>query len=251
MREIKIAPSIMCMDFNHLEDEIHKLERGGAHLFHFDIMDGVFVPNFTLGPDVIKALRKKTKISFDVHLMICHPERYIETFVKAGSDIICVHAESTVHLDRLLQTIRSYKVKSAVALNPATPISVIKYVLDKLDMVLIMAVNPGFAGQKFISKTVEKVRELRSLLTMNNFNNIEIEVDGCINSHTIAMLLESGANVFVGGTAGVFIKNKNISETLRKLYFDASKSLNAILLEKGNTVSKATFQDLKKWWKNQ
>jgi len=136
-------------------------------------------------------------------------------------------------------------------LNPATPISVIKYVLDKLDMVLIMAVNPGFAGQKFISKTVEKVRELRSLLTMNNFNNIEIEVDGCINSHTIAMLLESGANVFVGGTAGVFIKNKNISETLRKLYFDASKSLNAILLEKGNTVSKATFQDLKKWWKNQ
>lgn len=233
----------MCADFNHLESEIHKLERGGAHLFHFDIMDGTFVPNFTLGPDIIKTLKKKTKIPFDAHLMISRPERYIETFVKAGGDIICVHAESTVHLDRLLQTIRSYKVKSAVALNPATPISVLKYVLDKLDMVLIMAVDPGFASQKFIPETAKKVEELRKMLTTNGVNNVEIEVDGCINNHTIALLLKAGANIFVGGTAGVFIDNKNITETLKRLYSDANESLSTIL-KKGNV-------DLKKWWKNQ
>jgi len=241
MKKIKVAPSIMCADFAHIENEIHKLERGGAHLFHFDIMDGNFVPNFTLGPDIIKILRKKTKIPFEIHLMILHPEKYIETFVKAGGDIICVHAESTIHLDRLLQTIKKYKVKSAVALNPATPISVIKYVLDKLDVILIMAVNPGFTGQEFIPETVEKVKELRDLLTVAGFNKIEIEVDGCINDQAIAMLLEAGANIFVGGTRGVFIKGRNVLETLRKLYIDAQKSLSKILKE-GDA-------DLKKWWK--
>lgn len=241
MRKIKIAPSVMCADFGHLESEIQKLERGGARLFHFDIMDGMFVPNFTLGPDIINMIRKKTRIALDVHLMIYHPERYIETFVNAGSDIVCVHAESTVHLDRLLQIIRNHRVKSAVALNPATPVSAIKYVLDKLDMILIMAVNPGFAGQQFIPGTVEKVKELRSLLAARGFYNVEIEVDGCINDHTIARLLEAGANVFVGGTAGVFIKGKNISETLRKLYSNACKSLDAIL-EKGDS-------DLSRWWR--
>jgi len=241
MRQIKIAPSIMCADFLHLERDIRRLEKGGAGLFHFDVMDGIFVPNITMGTDILKAVRAITRLPLDAHLMISCPERYIEEFIKAGSNIVCIHAESTVHLDRLLQIIKKSGVKSAVALNPSTPLNCLKYVLDKLDIILIMAVNPGFAGQAFIPSTVEKVRELRLMLQENGAEHIEIEVDGCINDSTIAMLLEAGANIFVGGTSGVFIRGMDISLALLQRYKNARKSLEKICRE-GD-------ERLKKWWK--
>ena len=156
---IKIAPSILSADFSNLKEEIALIEKGGADLIHLDVMDGHFVPNITFGAPVIKKLRKVTELPFDVHLMIDRPERYIEDFVKAGADLITVHAESTIHLHRVIQQIKSYGIKAAVSLNPATPVDVLKYIIDDIDMVLIMSVNPGFGGQKFIPSVFERVKK--------------------------------------------------------------------------------------------
>lgn len=176
---VMIAPSILSADFANLKEEIEKLEKGGADFLHLDIMDGMFVPNITFGPPVIKSIRNITDIPFDVHLMIEKPERYIEDFVKAGADLITVHVESTTHLHRTVEAIKSFGIKAGVALNPATPLDSIEYVLDYLDLVLIMTVNPGFGGQKFIESTKRKIVRMKEIVKSRNLNLL-IEADGGI-----------------------------------------------------------------------
>lgn len=211
---IKIAPSILSADFSKLGDEINALEKGKADLIHIDVMDGMFVPNISLGIPVIKSIRKCTKLPFDVHLMIEQPLRYVEDFVKAGADIITVHYEADRHIDRTIDIIKSLGVKASVALNPATPVDLIKHILYKLDMVLIMTVNPGFGGQKYIGYCSQKVREIRQLAEAIN-KNLLIEVDGGIDCNNINEVVKNGADVIVAGSA-VF-KNTNIGENIDNL----------------------------------
>lgn len=198
---IKIAPSILSADFSKLDEQIKLIEKGGADLIHLDVMDGHFVPNITFGAPVIKMLREVTDIPFDVHLMIENPERYIDDFVDAGADIITVHAESTVHLHRLIQQIKSHNgVKAAVSLNPATPLDVLEYVLEDIDMVLIMSVNPGFGGQSFIPQCREKIKVLKKMIKDKNLD-VEIQVDGGVKLDNIREIIECGADILVAGSA--------------------------------------------------
>lgn len=196
---MKLAPSILSADFANLQRDIELVEKGGADYIHVDVMDGQFVPNITLGPNVVQAIRPVTKLPLDVHLMIVNPENYITDFAKAGSDIITVHAESTPHIHRAVQMINDLGVKSGVVINPGTPVSAIQHVLSIVDQVLVMTVNPGFGGQSFIEETVVKIAEL-DLLRQENGYHYSIEVDGGIVPETAKICKEAGADVFVAGS---------------------------------------------------
>lgn len=211
---IKIAPSILSADFSNLAADIIKVEEAGCDLLHIDVMDGHFVPNITLGPPVIKKLKGKTKLPFDVHLMIVNPDKYIEDFVRAGADIISVHSEACIHLDRTIEYIKHFGIKAAVALNPATSLTDIEYVLEKLDMVLIMTVNPGFSGQSFIPAMIQKIVDLRSMIEKKKLD-IDIQVDGGIKTDNIHLVAKAGANIIVAGSA--IYNSENIGETVKLL----------------------------------
>lgn len=211
---VKIAPSILSADFSKLGEDIKSLDKYGADLIHIDVMDGMFVPNISFGIPIIKSIRKITKLPFDVHLMIEDPSRYIRDFVEAGADIITVHFEADRHIDRTINYIKSFGVKAAVALNPATQIENIKYLIPNLDMVLVMSVNPGFGGQKYIDYCYDKIKEVKKLADEYN-RDMMIEVDGGIGKNNINKVVESGANVIVAGSA-VF-KDKDIKNNISSL----------------------------------
>ncbi|MCH3964034.1 MAG: ribulose-phosphate 3-epimerase [Clostridium sp.] len=197
---IKIAPSILSADFSKLGDDIKKIDEYGADMVHIDVMDGMFVPNISFGIPVIKSIRAITRLPFDVHLMIEEPSRYVEDFVKAGADIITVHFEADRHIDRTINYIKSFGVKAAVALNPATKIENIEYIIPNLDMVLVMSVNPGFGGQNYIDYCYDKIAGIKKLSQKHN-EDMMIEVDGGIGIKNIKKVVESGANVIVAGSA--------------------------------------------------
>ena len=197
---IRIAPSILSADFGRLAEEVRAAEAAGADLIHVDVMDGRFVPNITIGPLVVEAVRKVTKLPIDAHLMIVEPGRYVGAFAKAGADLVSVHAEVSPHLHRTLQAIRAAGAKPAVALNPSTPLSAVEWVLGDCEMVLVMTVNPGFGGQRYIDACTEKVRQLRAMADARG-QDLDIEVDGGIKPETVAASAAAGANVFVAGTA--------------------------------------------------
>lgn len=197
---IKLAPSILASDFSKLGKMIEETDKGGADMVHIDVMDGNFVPNISLGPDIIKSIRPYTDIIFDVHLMVQDPERYIQDFVDAGADIITVHVEACKHIHRVVQQIKEAGVKVGVVLNPGTPVSVLDVILEDLDMVLLMSVNPGFGGQKFIPSTLDKFKELKKMVEKTG-KEIDIEVDGGVNLDNVKEIIEAGANVIVAGSA--------------------------------------------------
>ncbi|TGU75142.1 ribulose-phosphate 3-epimerase [Geomonas terrae] len=196
----KIAPSILSADFARLGEEIKAIEAAGADYVHVDVMDGQFVPNITIGPLIVEAARRATTLPLDVHLMIVDPDRYIPDFAKAGSDIIVVHAEATNHLHRTVQLIKSFGKKAGVSLNPATPLNVLDYVMEELDLILLMTVNPGFGGQSFIEACIPKIQALRSTMDRRGIE-AELEVDGGVKIDNIARIAHAGADVFVAGSA--------------------------------------------------
>lgn len=196
----KIAPSILSADFTRLREEIEAVEKAGADYIHIDVMDGHFVPNITIGPLIVEAVKRVTDLPLDVHLMISNPDNYIEAFAKAGADILTVHAETSHHIHRTVHYIRDMGMSPAVCLNPATSLNILEYILNDLDMVLLMSVNPGFGGQKFIAAVIPKIRQLRDMIDTRNLTT-EIEVDGGIGPDTINQVSSAGADVFVAGSA--------------------------------------------------
>ncbi|PAQ13238.1 ribulose-phosphate 3-epimerase [Bacillaceae bacterium SAOS 7] len=197
---VKIAPSILSADFSRLGEEIKDVEMGGADIIHVDVMDGHFVPNITIGPLIVDAIRPITKLPLDVHLMIENPDQYIEAFAKAGADYITVHVEACPHLHRTIQLIRSHGVKAGVVLNPATPAQMIEHILEDIDMVLLMTVNPGFGGQSFIHSVVPKIRQVKQMIDEKGLD-VEIEIDGGVNIETAKLCTEAGASILVAGSA--------------------------------------------------
>ncbi|PMP62813.1 MAG: ribulose-phosphate 3-epimerase [Caldimicrobium thiodismutans] len=194
-----IAPSLLSADFSRLKEEVKAVEEAGADLLHLDVMDGLFVPNLTFGPLVISAIRPHTKLPFDVHLMIVQPERYLKHFAEAGADLICVHAEATAHLHRAITQIKELGKLAGVSLNPHTPPEILDYVLELLDFVLVMTVNPGFGGQKFIPQCLSKIEKLKNTIVKRGLNTL-IEVDGGINEKTSQLVISAGADILVAGS---------------------------------------------------
>lgn len=195
----RLSPSILSSDFSDLKSEIYKIEKGGADYIHLDIMDGHFVPNISFGAPIIKSLRKITDLPFDTHLMIENPDKYIKDFSDAGSDILTIHQESTKHLNRTIQLIKSYGMKAGVSLNPATPVDSLKYIIDDIDLILIMSVNPGFGGQSFIPQSIDKIKETRKLINSVN-KDIILEVDGGIKLENVRDVINAGADMVVVGS---------------------------------------------------
>lgn len=217
---IKMAPSILSADFARLLEDVKKVERAGCEYLHIDVMDGHFVPNITLGPAIVKSLRKDVNMVFDAHLMIENPDNYINDFVDAGCDMIVVHEEACTHLHRTIQNIKSFNVKAGVALNPATPIENIKYILNDIDMVLIMTVNPGFGGQSFIGTMIDKIKELKALIDEKGLD-VDIQVDGGIKPSNVSEVVKAGANVIVAGSA--IFNSDDIEATVKEFRLNASK----------------------------
>ena len=205
MKKIKISPSILSADFSQLGNEIKRLEEGGADMIHVDVMDGHFVPNLTIGPPVIKALRKHCSLKFDVHLMISPVHKYIKAYADAGADIITIHPEATQNLEESIKMIKDLKKKVGVSLNPGSKIELITEYLDKIDLVLIMSVNPGFGGQKFMPEVLDKIKQLKKIQQEKNLN-FDIEIDGGINFENCKIAIDAGANILVSGTT-VFKSN--------------------------------------------
>ena len=215
MNQIKISPSILSCDFSEIGSEIKKLNNSGADLIHIDVMDGHFVPNLTFGPPVISKIRKCSKLPFDVHLMISPVEKYIQDYADAGADIITFHPEATDNIQRTIDVIKSCGKKVGISLNPETPSTVIENYLKEIDLILIMSVNPGFAGQKFMPEVLEKVKFFRSKIKKENLN-IDIEIDGGIDFETAPLAIKAGANILVSGTT-IFKGENNISENIKNL----------------------------------
>ena len=216
MKKIQISPSILSADFSQLGNEIKRLEEGGADMIHVDVMDGHFVPNLTIGPPVIKALKKQCSIKFDVHLMISPVHKYIEAYSDAGADIITIHPEATDNLEESILKIKSLNKKVGVSLNPKTKIDLIIDYLEKIDLVLIMSVNPGFGGQKFMPEVLDKIRELKKIQSKNNLN-FDIEIDGGINFDNCQLAIEAGANILVSGTTVFKSNNGDIKKNINLL----------------------------------
>ena len=219
MTSFKIAPSILSADYANFEAELKKLEATGAEYAHIDIMDGHFVPNISFGAGVVASMRPHSKLVFDCHLMVSNPEHHIEEFARAGADIISIHAEATPHIHGALQKIRAAGVKPSVVINPGTPVEAVKNVLNLVDQVLVMTVNPGFGGQAFLPETMDKIRELVVLREVNQLN-FDIEVDGGIDDKTIGIAKEAGANVFVAGSYVFKGDVKHQVQTLRDALHD-------------------------------
>ncbi|MCR1850078.1 ribulose-phosphate 3-epimerase [Paraclostridium sordellii] len=217
---IKMAPSILSADFARLLEDVKKVENAGCEYLHIDVMDGHFVPNITLGPAIVKSLRNDVNMVFDAHLMIENPDNYIKDFADAGCDIIVVHEEACTHLHRTIQNIKSHNVKAGVALNPATPIENIKYVLKDIDMVLIMTVNPGFGGQSFIDGMIDKIKELKLLIDEQGLE-VDIQVDGGIKPSNVDKVVKAGASVIVAGSA--IFNSDDIDATVKEFRLNASK----------------------------
>jgi len=216
MKKIKISPSILSADFSQLGNEIRKLEEAGADMIHIDVMDGHFVPNLTMGPPIIKALRKYTKLPFDVHLMISPVHKYINDYAEAGADIITIHPEATEDLKKSIKSIKDLNKKVGVSLNPKTKIDLIINLLNEIDLVLIMSVNPGFGGQKFIPEVLEKIRDLKKIKDKNDLK-FDIEIDGGINFDNNKLAIEAGANILVSGTTVFKNNNGNIKKNIELL----------------------------------
>jgi len=216
MKKIQISPSILAADFSQLGNEIKKLEEGGADMIHVDVMDGHFVPNLTIGPPVIKALRNYTKLPFDVHLMIEPVHKYIKNYADAGADIITVHPEATDNLKNSVQYIKELGKKVGVSLNPETKTNIIKEFLTEIDLILIMSVHPGFGGQKFIPEVIKKIEELNNIKLKENLN-FDIEVDGGIDFNNSKLVIEAGANILVSGTTIFNSNNGDIKKNIEKL----------------------------------
>ena len=216
MKKIQISPSILSADFSQLGNEIKRLEEGGADMIHVDVMDGHFVPNLTIGPPVIKALKKQCSIKFDVHLMISPVHKYIEAYSDAGADIITIHPEATDNLENSILKIKSLNKKVGVSLNPESKLDLIINYLDKIDLVLIMSVNPGFGGQKFMPEVLDKVRQLKRIQSEKNMS-FDIEIDGGINFDNCQLAIEAGANILVSGTTVFKSNNGNIKKNINLL----------------------------------
>jgi ribulose-phosphate 3-epimerase len=216
MKKIQISPSILSADFSQLGNEIKRLEEGGADMIHVDVMDGHFVPNLTIGPPVIKALRKQCSIKFDVHLMISPVHKYIEAYAEAGADIITIHPEATDNLEESISKIKSLNKKVGVSLNPESKLDLITNYLENIDLVLIMSVNPGFGGQKFMPEVLDKVKQLKEIKSKRNMN-FDIEIDGGINFDNCQLAIEAGANILVSGTTVFKSNNGDIKKNINLL----------------------------------